>query len=201
MLTRAGPVHPQTEETTMYDFQSAMADGKARAHRERQRGCSSSVRVFATAEERFEGMTEDDWQSWQDELADAVDAASASEGMDETEEETSIPPAKHAIPKPPAPAMASRTKDMLARERKVKKLNAALEKVEKVEAELERSETMNALQYVNKLAHLGLTLETAHHALGISRSMSYRYAAGSHPIPTTVAKLLRALAELGRAEV
>ena len=60
---------------------------------------------------------------------------------------------------------------------------------------------MTNQQYIKLLKKLGLTLETAHHALGISRSMSYRYAAGTHVIPVTVAKLLRALAELGRAEV
>lgn len=143
----------------MYDFQSAMADGKARAHRERNRGCSSSVRIVST-EELYMGMTEEDWQSWQDELADAVDAASAGEGMDETEEETSIPPA--------IPTLSGK---------------------------------MTAKQYVKTLKRIGLTPHSAPQALGISASMSFRYAAGTHPIPITVAKLLRALAELGRAEI
>lgn len=142
----------------MYDFQSAMAEGKARAQREHNKGVSSSVRVVST-EELYMGMTEDDWQSWQDELADAVDAASAGDGMDETEEEHPAQPA------------------------------------------LTLSGKMTAKQYVKTLKRLGLTPHSAPPALGISSSMSFRYAAGSHPIPVTVAKLLRALAELGRAEV
>lgn len=60
---------------------------------------------------------------------------------------------------------------------------------------------MTNQQYIKLLKKIGLTPYSAPQALGISLSMSYRYAAGTHPIPVTVAKLLRALAELGRAEV
>lgn len=156
----------------MYDFQAAMADGKARAQRERNRGRSSSVRVVST-EELYMGMTEEDWQSWQDELADAVDATSAGDGMDETEEEAPKPPRKTVA----RPAGA----------RQPPKISGGA--------------PMAAKAYVTALAKLHLSPYSAAPHLGISRAMSFRYAAGSHAIPATVAKLVRALVLLGKVDV
>jgi hypothetical protein len=57
-----------------------------------------------------------------------------------------------------------------------------------------RSMTEN--QYVRQLAKLGLSPYNAAPHLGISWRMSYRYSAGTHPIPETVAKLVRAMVTL-----
>jgi predicted transcriptional regulator len=60
---------------------------------------------------------------------------------------------------------------------------------------------MKAESYVKALAKLGLSPYSAAPHLGISRAMSFRYAAGSHAIPETVAKLVRALVRLGTTEI
>jgi hypothetical protein len=65
---------------------------------------------------------------------------------------------------------------------------------------LSRGQIMSAKKYVAALADLGLTPHTAAPVLGISSRMSYRYAAGTHVIPLTVAKLIRALVALGRID-
>jgi hypothetical protein len=65
---------------------------------------------------------------------------------------------------------------------------------------LSRGQIMSAKKYVAALADLGLTPHTAAPVLGISSRMSYRYAAGTHVIPLTVAKLIRALVALGRVD-
>jgi hypothetical protein len=65
---------------------------------------------------------------------------------------------------------------------------------------LSRGQIMSAKKYVAALADLGLTPHTAAPVLGISSRMSYRYAAGTHVIPLTVAKLTRALVALGRID-
>lgn len=169
------------------DFMERMDIGRAKRKRTLERTGGTSCTVVSTAEyyrRRGAGhddrddvpywnpeqvMTDEDWER----VAGAVDATPAGDGMDETEEETSIPPAKHASPKPPARATIRPAP----------------------------TKAMTAKQYKAGLAKLHLSLDASGPALGISRSMTYRYASGSHPIPVTVAKLLRALAELGRADV
>lgn len=49
---------------------------------------------------------------------------------------------------------------------------------------------MNAQQYRNALQVLGLSIVGAAPVLGISRRQSQRYAAGTTPIPETIARLL-----------
>ena len=57
--------------------------------------------------------------------------------------------------------------------------------------------TMTSAQYVKMLRRIHLApYSGAAEALGISVRMSARYAAGSHQIPATIAKLLRALVAL-----
>jgi hypothetical protein len=60
---------------------------------------------------------------------------------------------------------------------------------------------VTAAQYIKLLKRLGLSPYAAAPVLGISVRMSLRYSAGSHDIPETIAKLVRALAELGRTDV
>jgi hypothetical protein len=60
---------------------------------------------------------------------------------------------------------------------------------------------MTPAQYTAALRMLGLTTAAAAPVLGILRRQSFRYAAGDAPIPEVVAKLVRALLELGRTEV
>lgn len=61
--------------------------------------------------------------------------------------------------------------------------------------------SMTEKTYIRLLAKLELTPYGAGPELGISPRMSMRYAAGTHPIPDTVAKLLRAMVKLGTTDV
>lgn len=60
---------------------------------------------------------------------------------------------------------------------------------------------MTNKQYIRLLKELDLTPYKAGPVLGISPRMSMRYSAGTHPIPATIAKLVRALVLLGRHDV
>jgi hypothetical protein len=55
---------------------------------------------------------------------------------------------------------------------------------------------MTAKQYRDALKKLDLSVYASAKILCISLSQAQRYAAGTHPIPDKVAKLLRALAAL-----
>lgn len=57
--------------------------------------------------------------------------------------------------------------------------------------------SMTEKTYIRLLAKLGISPYGAGSALGISPRMSMRYAAGTHPIPDTVAKLLMCYVERG----
>lgn len=59
---------------------------------------------------------------------------------------------------------------------------------------------MDSIEYREGCALLGISIYRSAKVLGISLASAKRYAAGSHPIPGTVAKLLRALCMLGRVE-
>ena len=60
---------------------------------------------------------------------------------------------------------------------------------------------MTATTYRLCLEKLGLSPYAAAPHLGISRSLSFSYAAGSHPISPPVAKLVCALVKLGSLDV
>lgn len=61
---------------------------------------------------------------------------------------------------------------------------------------LKKQSDMTHLAYRRALKSLGLTPNNAGPHLGISRATSMRCAAGSHPIPKTLALLIRALVKL-----
>lgn len=163
----------------MYDFQSAMAEGKARAQRERNRGMSA-VRVVST-EEKFMGMTEDDWNDWQEEQASSVDDVGDWWNADEP-----VGPEVDA----PGPVRPKReTEGKTARPRAALHHGAA------------KTQAMSPAQYVAGLKKLGLTPSTCAHHLGIHIATSFRYSSGSHPIPASIAKLIRAMIRLGTTEI
>jgi hypothetical protein len=60
---------------------------------------------------------------------------------------------------------------------------------------------MSAKQYRDACTKLGISIYASAKVLGISLSSAQRYAKGSHEIPDTVARLLRALVRLGTTEV
>jgi hypothetical protein len=133
----------------------------------RRRGAGHDDRADVTYWEPEETMTDDDWNALAGEgVADAVDAAPA--GQLGCEKDRAAKPAKS--PKPKAAPRANFS--------------------------LSRGQIMTAKQYIAALKKLELSPYGAAPVLGISPRMSLRYSAGTHPIPETVAKLVRAMATL-----
>lgn len=60
---------------------------------------------------------------------------------------------------------------------------------------------MTPKQFNAAVAKLGLSVYASAPALGISLRQAQRYSSGESPIPQTVAKLLRALVQLGTVDV
>lgn len=60
---------------------------------------------------------------------------------------------------------------------------------------------MTAKEFHAALKKLDLSVYASAKVLCISLSQAQRYAAGTHPIPEKVAKLLRAMVALGRTDV
>jgi hypothetical protein len=160
----------------MLDFQERMAIGRANRKRAIERNGSSSVKIFTTSEEMYRGR-EDEADEWQFNCEDIgpddppVDWQGDWHGVGE--EVDASPPEPQAT-----------------RNRGETRAGGSL-----------KHRTMTAVQYKAALKKLGLSPHLAAPHLGISSSMSFRYAAGSHAIPATVAKLIRALVKLGTTEV
>lgn len=176
----SGTLYYKTEVMTMFDFQSAMAEGKARAQRQRVRGQTSSVRMFTSSADRWRGWTEEEWQAMEQDAA--IDDAEAYEWIDDADAwqcesdvagDVDAPPAgeEHETEGKRAPALKRKT----------------------------LQHGMTARQYAAALKKLGVTPHTARNMLGISSASSYGYAGGSRPIPPTVALLVRALVKLSES--
>jgi hypothetical protein len=165
----------------MYDFQQAMADGKARTKRAIERSGGSSVQVFTSSQDRWRGVTEEDWHAMQAEIDMQrddhldIDWDLVGGGVD-------------ASP----PEGAPKTEEKTAHDNRVgSPKNQQGEPIEHMAGE----------EYKRLLAALGYEPYNSaiDNVLGVKKRMSMRYAAGSHPIPEPVAKLLRILAKLGTA--
>lgn len=162
----------------MLDFQSAMAEGKARAQRQRDRGQSSSVRMFTSSADRWKGWTEEDWES--NDMNAAIDDAEAHEWIDDADAWQCENEMVGDVDAPPTDERGEETNKKIPVRLKRKTLQHA----------------MTAKQYTAALKKLGVTPHTARNMLGISSASSYGYAGGSRPIPPTVALLVRALVQL-----
>ncbi len=167
-------------------------------------------------------MTEEDWNSWQDELADADDTARSGDGGEDdlcpdgrpcqrtclngpcpgelvADDVAECPTCRDYVGhcpccgrKRPGPSGAG-TVDAAPAGGRGEETNPRPPKT--------AGRAQQARQYVAALRKLGLTPYGAAPHLGISTRMSIRYAAGTHAIPETVAKLVRAMVRLATVDV
>lgn len=187
----------------MFDFQSAMAEGKARAQRQRDRGQTSSVRMFTSSADRWKGWTKADWEA--NDMDAAIDDAEAREDMGPDDWSYHLEEGRpercpdgrecHGYCRlGECPGMVAGGVDAPPAGKPAGNRGATSKPANKAT----KARAMSPDQYVASLKKLGLTPWHACPHLGISKATSFGYAAGSRPIPATIALLIRALVKLGK---